>query len=85
MNELYFLGMDVAEETKVLVNFTEITCTNGMTESELQAYKMGIENTISALKSVLQDNDALVVNISGMEIPTEISSYELEEYYSTLY
>lgn len=85
MKELYFLGMDIVEETKALVNFTEITCTNGMTESELKTYKMGIENTISALKSVLQDNDALVVNISGMEIPTEISSYEFEEYYSTLY
>lgn len=84
MNELYFLGMDIVEETKTLVDFTEITCTNGMTENELAAYKMGIKNTISALKSVLNDNDLLVININGLEIPTELSIEELEEYCNSI-
>jgi len=85
MNELYFLGMDVVEETKVLVDFTTITSTDGMTESELKAYKMGIENTISALKATLESDDIVVLNIEGLEVPTELSIDEVEEYYSTLY
>lgn len=77
MNELYFLGMDIVEETKALVNISEITCTTGMTDSELCAYKMGIVNTLSALKAAM-DDDTIVVNIKGMEIPTEISIDDLE-------
>ena len=79
MNELYFLGMDIADETKALVEFSTITCTDGMTDVELGAYKMGIANTLSALKAVL-DDDAIVVNIAGMEIATELSTYDLENY-----
>lgn len=85
MNELYFLGMDIAEETKILVNMTAITCTDGMTESELAAYKMGIENTISALKATIRENDVPVVDIVGIEIPTELSIDELENYYCDKY
>ena len=85
MNELYFLGMDIAEETKTLVDFTTITCTNGMAESELRAYKLGIENTVSALKSVIgRENDMPVINIEGLDIPTELSIDELEEYYDSI-
>lgn len=81
MNELYFLGMDIVEETKTLVDFTTITCTNGMTEDELKAYKLGVTNTISALKSVIgHENDMVVINIEGLEIPTELSIDEVEEY-----
>jgi hypothetical protein len=85
MNELYFLGMDIAEETKTLVDFITITCTNGMTESELKVYKLGITNTISALKSVIgKENNILVINIEGLEIPTEFSMDEIEEYYNSI-
>jgi len=85
MNELYFLGMDIVEEVKTLVNFTTMTCTDGMTESELMAYKLGIENTISALRVALEDDDMAVVNINGIEVPTELSIDEVENYYSNLY
>ncbi len=85
MNEVYFLGMDIVEETKILANMTAITCTNGMTENEFAAYKMGIENTISALKATIRENDIPVVDIVGMEIPTELSVDELENYYCVKY
>jgi hypothetical protein len=84
MNELYFMGMDIVEETKTLVDFTTITCTNGMTDNELRAYKLGITNTISALKSVVRDNNMTVVNIDGLEIPTELSIDELEVYCNSI-
>lgn len=80
MNELFFVGVDIVEETRTLVDFTTITCTNGMTESELSAYKLGIKNTLEALKGVLYVDTAneCVVNINGMDIPTELTIDELE-------
>ena len=80
MNELYFIGMDIIEEVKTLSGLTEITCTNGMTESELNAYKLGIKNTISALEALLDEDGMHVVNISGLDTATELTVDELEEY-----
>lgn len=84
MNELYFLGMDITEETKRLVDFTTITCTNGMTDNELKAYKLGITNTISTLKAVLENDDMVTIHIDGLDVPTELSIDELEKYYKSI-
>lgn len=84
MNGPYFIGIDIVEETKTLVDFTISTCTNGMTDGELMAYKLGIKNTVSALKAVLTDEDMIAVNIPGLDIPTELDIYEIEQYCSTL-
>lgn len=80
MDELFFVGMDIVEETKTLVDFTTITCTNGMTENELSAYKLGIKNTLEALKGVLYVDtiNECVVNVNGMDIPTELTIDDLE-------
>lgn len=83
MNELYFLAIDVVEEVTSVINVVEMTCTNGMTESELKAYKLGVSNVISALKATVEDEEIPVINISGMDIPTELSIDELEEYYNS--
>ena len=79
MDELFFIGMDVVEETKNLVNTTLAACTNGMTESELQAYNMGIKNTLSALKGIMSvdTSNEFVINIDGLETPTEFDSDDL--------
>ena len=85
MNELYFLGTDIFEETRAIIKFNTILCTDGMTENELKAYNMGIENTLSALKSVLErDSDMMVVDIEGLDIPTELTIDELQEYHETM-
>lgn len=85
MHELYFLGMDIVEETRHISKFSEIICTDGMTESELKAYQMGIENTLSALKSVIAtESNIVAVNINDFDIPTELTFDELQEYYTTM-
>ena len=83
MGELFFVGTDIVKETKQLVDFTMITCTNGMTENELDAYKLGIKNTLEALKGVLyvDATNELVINIDGMDIPTELTIDDLETYF----
>jgi hypothetical protein len=81
MNELLFVGMDIVEETKFLVNFAPSICTDGMTESELKAYKMGVANVLSALTATLNTADGMfVVNINGMEIQEEFDIADLEHY-----
>lgn len=80
MNELYFLGMDIVEEVKNILNVSEILCTNGMTDVELGAYKMGIANALSALESVIEEDGMPVINMKGMEVPTELSIDDLETY-----
>lgn len=83
MNELYFMAMDIVEELKSMMNFTIATVTEGMTESEFAAYNSGVKNTISALQALLED-DFPVINICNMEVPTELTVDELEEYYESL-
>ena len=81
MNELYFLGMDIIEETKNFLKLSQLLCTDGMTENELKAYNMGIENVLSALSSMIEESDLPVLNINGLEIQTELSIDDIEEYY----
>lgn len=84
MNELYFIGMDIIEEVKTLSDLTAITCTDGMTESELDAYNLGIKNTLSALSALIDEDGMHIVNISGLDVATELTIDELEEYCNSI-
>lgn len=81
MNELYFIGMDIVEESKILLDFEDDIITTGMTDDELSAYRMGVKNTLSALKAVLEtENKQFVVHIPGIEIQEEFDIMDLEHY-----
>ena len=81
MNELYFLGMNIVEEVKSMAEATMLMCTYGMEENELRAYKLGVQNVLSALDTMVYDSELPVINMNGMDIPTEFSIDELEEFY----
>ena len=81
MNELYFLGMNIVEEVKSMAEATMLMCTYGMEENELRAYKLGVQNVLSALDAMVYDSELPVINMNGMDIPTEFSIDELEEFY----
>ena len=42
MDELFFVCEDVVKETKKIINTATPDCTRGMTDSELQAYNLGM-------------------------------------------
>ena len=84
MNEVYFLGIDIVEEVKSMVDVITSTCTNGMTENELKAYELGIKNMLSVLETTIYDSDLPVVNINGMDTPTELSVDELECFFNNM-
>ena len=82
MRELYFIGIDIVEETKLIVDTTNTLTTGGMEDNEIKAYNLGVANTLSALRAILHvdDNHECVLNIDGMEIPTEFVFDDLETY-----
>lgn len=65
-----FIGMDIITQTKGLVyeTFTNGTC-EGMNSNEYVAYEMGVKNTLSALRSILEtDEDEYIIHIPGKKI-----------------
>lgn len=77
--DLLLLGMDIPKIVEKFVNERESEITNGMTESELKAYRMGVSNTINSLSGWV-NNDMLTVHINDLEIPTELDLEEIERY-----
>jgi hypothetical protein len=78
MSELLFVGMDVVKEVNDVINSTMSACTNGMTENELAAYKLGVLNTASALEQIIESVDeGVVVNINGIDMQREFDVEDL--------
>lgn len=76
MDEIIFLIMDITNETKKLVNNVKKSVCDSMTRDQELAYDMGVQNTLSALKSLISEQQ-LVVHIPGTKIPTEMDINEL--------
>lgn len=76
LRDLLFTGMDVPNETRKLLS--RFTVTDGMTEGELKAYEMGVENTLSATRALLEI-DQLVFHISGNDVIEEFDLDDLIE------
>lgn len=76
LRDLLFTGMDVPNETRKLL--AKLTVTNGMTESELKAYEMGVENTLRAAQALLE-LDQLVFHVTGYDVIEEFDLDELIE------
>ena len=86
MDELFFVCEDVVKETNKIINAATPDCTRGMTDSELQAYNLGITNTLSVLKGVIFTDcvNEFVLNINGVETPTEFTHDDLIRYLDNL-
>lgn len=80
MNELIFVGMDIAEEVKFVSSDLFNRITDGMTDGERRAYKLGITNTISVLRGLLNCGDGVVVNVPELEEAMEFTYDDLERY-----
>lgn len=65
--------MNVANEAKKLVKSKQNDITNGMSESELKAYKLGVENIISAIDSVVGSEDNFILLTDTDDIQTEFT------------
>ena len=76
LQDILLTGMDIPNETrKMLLKFT---VTDGMTESELKAYEMGVENTLRAAQALL-NLDQIVFHFEGHDCIEEFDLDELIE------
>ena len=74
IRDLLVTGMDVIYETRKLL--ARFTVTDGMTKNELQAYEMGVENTLRATQALL-DLDQPVFHLEGHDC---IEEFDLDDF-----
>lgn len=65
LQDILLTGMDIPKEVGLLLHAVEASTVNGMTTSEYKAYKMGVENTLSAIKTILDQDDHVVFHLEG--------------------
>ena len=76
LRDILFTGMDIPNETRKLLS--RFTVTDGMTESELKAYEMGVENTIRAMQAII-NIDQIVFHLEGHDCMEEFDLDDLIE------
>jgi hypothetical protein len=79
LRDILFTGMDIPEATRRLLASVNVTTTNGMTASEYKAYKMGVENTLSAMKALLDQDEHIVFHLKSHNVMEEFDLDELIE------
>lgn len=76
LRDILLTGMDIPNETRKLLS--RFTVTDGMTENELKAYKMGVENTIRAMQALI-NIDQIVFHLEGHNCMEEFDLDDLIE------
>lgn len=76
LRDLLFTGMNIPNETHKLLS--RFTVTDGMTEGELKAYEMGVENTIRAMQALI-NIDQIVFHLEGNDCIEEFDIDDLIE------
>ena len=76
LRDVLLTGMDIPNETRKLLS--RFTVTDGMTEGELKAYEMGVENTIRAMQAVI-NIDQIVFHLEGHDCMEEFDLDDLIE------
>lgn len=80
LRDVLLTGMDVPKEVRHLLHIVEASTINGMTASEYKAYKMGVENALSATKSLLDADEHIVFHLKNHDCMEEFDLDELIEF-----
>ena len=79
LQDLLFTGMDIPNEVRKMLANINGTATNGMTINEDKAYRMGVENALSAAKALLEQDEHLVFHLTDNDYIEEFDIDELIE------
>jgi DNA relaxase NicK len=79
LQDILLTGMDIPKEVSLLLHTVEASTINGMTANEYKAYQMGVENTLSAIKAILGQDDHIVFHLEGHGCMEEFDLDELIE------
>lgn len=69
--DLIFLGVDMPSEINKVLSKASDKLTDGISESEIKAYNLGIHNAIAILKGFIASNRP-VVHVDNLRCPTEL-------------
>lgn len=81
MDELIFVGTPIRKDTRVILDKVAEQVCAGMTDSEKQAYEMGVENTFRAIECLLEVDNEPKLYMPNLEISTEMTLDEVKEYF----
>ena len=78
LRDILFTGMDVSREARKILNgFTNIT--KGMTDSELKAYQMGVNNALGIVKTLAEEDSHIVFHLKDNDTMEEFDLDDLIE------
>lgn len=80
IDDITFWGMNIPKEVEELANKTKDGNRKNMTEDEYKAYCLGIENTISTMKQLLdmsEDKESITFYNPNAEMTQEYSVNDL--------
>ena len=80
LRDILLTGMDIPKEVGHWLHSVEVSTVNGMSASERKAYKMGVENTLSAMKSLLNQDEHIVFHLKNHDCIEEFDLDELIEF-----
>lgn len=82
MNEIMFIGLDIPNEVKKMLDEADEKICKNMTPDEKDVYDFGIVTALSALEAVLtsnQEDNEVFVHIPGQDIGEEFDYAELKK------
>lgn len=79
MSELIFSVMDVPREVLDLLDTVEDKVCKNMTDTEKDAYDVGVHNTLNALRTLLELDELPKVHVPGLKEVVEMDIEELED------
>ena len=80
IEDITFWGMNIPKEIEKFIEKTKDGNKENMTEGEFKAYCLGVKNTISIMKQVLdngEDDESITFYNPNIETTTEYSADEL--------
>lgn len=77
LSNMLFTGMNVMDETRKLLS--KFNATDGMTDGELKAYEMGVDNALRAAQVLLEQDPHIVFHLEDHPYMEEFDLDELIE------
>jgi hypothetical protein len=79
MDELIFCGIDIPAKVEEISTRLANRLRFEMSDNELRSYKLGVMNTISILRGLVDDDCCVFVHIPNLDYEKEFTFDELEK------
>lgn len=81
MDEIIFCGVDMPAKVEEISTRLANKLVHDMNDNEFRAYKLGVMNTISVLRGIVDDDLVMFVHIPDLDYEKEFTFDELEKFW----